>query len=255
MIDNAFDPGTITVATGTTVTWSNIGQLPHTVTARDESFDSGFLMTGDSYRLTFNTPGPIDYFCTIHPEMVGTIIVTGAAVGGGGAPTPEPPATLPGRARRRAHPAAAPPQATRQRTRSRRRAGVRMIDNDFDPNPLTVEAGATVRWTNAGQAPHTVTAEDGEFDSGIVDPGGDLHAALRSVGTFAYLCTLHPGMIGSIEVVPIAAEPALAGVSSVNPTEPMSPLIAFILAGGMLAVMVAFTIGMARFSKAADEQR
>ena len=130
-----------------------------------------------------------------------------------------------------------------------------MIDNDFDPNPLSVEVGATVRWTNGGQVPHTATAADGSFDSGIVAPGGTFVQRFDQVGTYDYVCTLHPEMVGSIEVVPAATEPILAGVPSVTPTEPMSPLIAFILAGGMLAVMVTFTIGMARFGKAADEQR
>ncbi|MGH2534222.1 MAG: cupredoxin domain-containing protein [Thermomicrobiales bacterium] len=81
----AFAPGSITVSVGTTVTWTNNDSAPHTVTADDGSFDSGNLGQGDTYSLTFDTPGTYSYFCAIHPNMTAVVVVTGAAD-----PAPDP---------------------------------------------------------------------------------------------------------------------------------------------------------------------
>jgi hypothetical protein len=59
---------------GTIVVWYNNDSVTHTVTARDNSFDSGNLSPGDTYQYTFEQSGELEYYCTIHPSMVGTII-------------------------------------------------------------------------------------------------------------------------------------------------------------------------------------
>ena len=75
-IDNfAFSPVPITVAAGTTVTWKNADDIPHTVRSTDGSFHSKPLDTDDSYSFTFAKPGVYSYFCSIHPKMVGKVIV------------------------------------------------------------------------------------------------------------------------------------------------------------------------------------
>ncbi len=84
--DNFFDAADVSIAPGTTLMWTNEGQVPHTVTADDGSFDSGTLNPGDSYIVTFLGSGTLYYHCEIHPEMVGSITVGGAA--GGGEPGP-----------------------------------------------------------------------------------------------------------------------------------------------------------------------
>lgn len=71
----AFDPASVSVAVGTTVTWTNIDTVPHTVTATDGSFNSGNLNPGDSFSFTFDGAGTFDYICNYHPNMTGTIIV------------------------------------------------------------------------------------------------------------------------------------------------------------------------------------
>jgi plastocyanin len=76
VIDFAFEPGTITVPAGTTVTWTNTGSRPHTVTADDGSFDSGRLDPGEQFSQTFDQPGTFAYHCGFHPEMQGSIVVT-----------------------------------------------------------------------------------------------------------------------------------------------------------------------------------
>jgi plastocyanin len=71
----AFAPQVLTVAPGTTVTWTNADEDPHTVTANDKSFHSVALDTGNKYSFTFTRPGEYAYFCSLHPHMTGKIIV------------------------------------------------------------------------------------------------------------------------------------------------------------------------------------
>ena len=76
-IDNfSFGPQTLTVKAGTTVTWTNRDDIPHGIASSNNAFKkSGALDTDDSYSFTFTTPGTYQYFCYIHPRMVGTIVV------------------------------------------------------------------------------------------------------------------------------------------------------------------------------------
>jgi plastocyanin len=79
-IDNrAYGRESVTVKSGTTVTWTNQDSLDHDVTPDEETLEfsrSEMLSTGDSYSVTFTTPGTYTYHCTPHPDMTGTIIVT-----------------------------------------------------------------------------------------------------------------------------------------------------------------------------------
>ena len=75
IIDFAFQPASISVAKGTTVTWTNTGATAHTVTADDGSFDSGNVDVGKTYSTIANCAGTIAYHCTIHPQMKATIVV------------------------------------------------------------------------------------------------------------------------------------------------------------------------------------
>ncbi len=72
----AFTPKVLTVATGTTVTWINVDDEPHTVTAVGGSFHSSALDTNDKYSFTFSKPGDYAYYCRLHPQMTGKIIVS-----------------------------------------------------------------------------------------------------------------------------------------------------------------------------------
>ena len=89
--DNFFDPPDATVKPGSTITWTNNGARPHTVTADDGSFDSGRLNPGDSYTVAFDGQGTVTYHCAIHPEMRGSVTVgVGSGGGGGTAPAEQP---------------------------------------------------------------------------------------------------------------------------------------------------------------------
>jgi plastocyanin len=75
-IDNfSFNPPMVTVAVGTTVTWVNHDDVPHTVTANDKAFTSKALDTDDRFSRVFTAPGTYSYFCMVHPHMTGQIIV------------------------------------------------------------------------------------------------------------------------------------------------------------------------------------
>jgi plastocyanin len=71
----AFQPGTIEIAAGTTVAWTNNDAVQHTVTAVDRSFDSGNMAPGATWRYTFTKPGTYQFFCVVHPFMKGVVIV------------------------------------------------------------------------------------------------------------------------------------------------------------------------------------
>jgi plastocyanin len=76
-IDNFFfTPATLTVKAGTTVTWTNKDDIPHGIASSNNGFKkSPALDTDDSYSFTFATPGTYQYFCYLHPKMVGSIVV------------------------------------------------------------------------------------------------------------------------------------------------------------------------------------
>jgi plastocyanin len=81
-IDNfAFAPQRIVVQAGTTVTWINADDAPHTVASSTKVFKSGALDTEDKFSFTFTTPGTYEYFCSLHPHMTGTVVVEAAAAG------------------------------------------------------------------------------------------------------------------------------------------------------------------------------
>ena len=73
-----FTPQHITVKAGTTVTWINEDDVPHTIASSSKLFKSKALDSGDKFSFTFTTPGTYAYFCSVHPQMTGTITVEAA---------------------------------------------------------------------------------------------------------------------------------------------------------------------------------
>jgi amicyanin len=75
-IDNfSFGPAEVKVPVGTTMTWTNRDDIPHTVVSTDKAFKSKVLDTDESFSFTFSKPGTYEYFCSIHPKMTGKIVV------------------------------------------------------------------------------------------------------------------------------------------------------------------------------------
>lgn len=80
IVDFSFQPTTLTVPVGTTVTWTNHGSVDHTVTSSDGTFVSGNIASGAEFKHTFSQPGTYSYHCSIHPTMIGQVVVTSAQV-------------------------------------------------------------------------------------------------------------------------------------------------------------------------------
>jgi plastocyanin len=71
----AFNPNPIMVSVGSTVTWTNNDSISHTATSNTGAFDSGLIGAGGSFSFTFQSAGTFPYHCTIHPGMVGSVVV------------------------------------------------------------------------------------------------------------------------------------------------------------------------------------
>jgi plastocyanin len=75
-VDNfSFGPATLTVPVGTTVTWTNRDDIPHTIVSTDKVFKSKVLDTDEKFSFTFAKAGTYPYFCSIHPKMTGSVVV------------------------------------------------------------------------------------------------------------------------------------------------------------------------------------
>ena len=77
---------------------------------------------------------------------------------------------------------------------------VRIQDFSFTPPALNVTLGTQVTWLNGGPSNHTVTANDGSFDSGTIQRNGTFAFTFSKAGTFAYHCSIHPTMTGTVTV-------------------------------------------------------
>ncbi len=71
----AFSPSTLTVSSGTTITWTNTDSVSHNLVSDSGAFESPTIANGQTYSYTFNTPGTYSYHCGIHPSMKATIVV------------------------------------------------------------------------------------------------------------------------------------------------------------------------------------
>jgi plastocyanin len=72
--------------------------------------------------------------------------------------------------------------------------------NSFVPNPVTVTVGSTVTWINNDTITHDSISDSGVWNSGNIPAGGQFAFTFQSKGTFTYKCTIHPGMVGTVNV-------------------------------------------------------
>jgi plastocyanin len=223
IVDFDFSPRRLTVEAGTKVTWTNTGERPHTATDRGGTFDTEPIAPGDSAEVTLSTPGTYFYFCRINPAKMNGVL------------TVEPGADEP----RTTRVQAVDPGFTGDKFR-------------FDPDELTVAAGTTLLVANVGGKPHTLTADDGSFDTGIIDPGAEggrfagknASVTLNQAGTFKFHCEIHPAaMKGTVTVTGQAAAgtpaQASAGPREVDPGAvdfAFEPKDASVAAGGKVTV-------------------
>jgi plastocyanin len=165
---------------GDSIEFTNNGERPHTVTDRGNTFDTDAVLPGDSASVTFDAPGTYFVFCRINPgQMNATVVVEEG---------PEP------------------PEQVRIQAIDPAREGEEL---SFDPNELEVQAGTEVSVANVGGAQHTLTAEDGSFDTGVIAPGAEegrfagknASFVVNEPGVFNFLCQIHPqAMRGTLTV-------------------------------------------------------
>lgn len=175
---DAFQPGTISIDVGGKVTFVNLDDDPHTATG--VGFDTGIMQPGGQTTITYEQPGVFPYACRLHPVMTGVVEVRDPDAAASASPV--------------ASPLAATPVASGITHR------VSIVDFSFDPSELNVATGDTVEWTNDGAAPHTATATDQSFDTGVIDPGGNASHTFDKAGAVDYFCAFHPSMTGIVNV-------------------------------------------------------
>ena len=224
--DDFYDPTSVRIAVGGTVEFRNTGDDEHSATSA--AFDTGVLGGGASVRKTFPSAGTFAFLCIFHSDMRGTIEVLAPTGGGGGAepvaPSPSPtptPSPIP-------TPAADP---TPQLVDAPSDVSVDAADFAFRPATIEVAAGGRVTWTNRGVAPHSVTSNDGSFDSGMLESGATFAQSFATPGSYAYLCAFHPEMTATVRVVAAtsgsgvgaANDSAAAPAVATSPTDAASP--------------------------------
>jgi plastocyanin len=217
-----YDPDPLTVNQGDGVEWTNEDNTPHTVTSKQEGvFDSGIIDAAAKWLL--NTadlqPAEYEYYCTLHPFMGATLVVTGAAAANQTAGN----ATTAGAAAANqtagnattAGAAAANQMAPNSRAASplvtsvsiANGASVPTNEEFFAPDDVQVTVGSMVTWKNDDTASHTVTSgtvqnntptPDGRFDSGILNAGDSFPFVFDKAGEYPYYCTIHPWMTAKV---------------------------------------------------------
>jgi plastocyanin len=105
---------------------------------------------------------------------------------------------------------------------------VAIADFLFTPSTVTVTVGDTVTWTNSGAIVHTATATGGSWDTGDIAPGASAAITFSTAGTFAYICTPHPTMTGTVVV---QAPTGGGGGSGGTPTTPVTDTAPAVAAG------------------------
>lgn len=203
IVDFGFDPSTLTVPAGTKLAWTNTGARPHTVTDRGGTFDTGTILPDATGTIDLTVPGTYQVFCRINPGKMNGVIVV--------------------------EPGDQPADTNRVQAVDEAREGKQL---SFEPAELTVPAGSTVQFANVGGKPHTMTAEDGTFDTGRVDPGAEdgrfagsnVTFTVDTPGTFAYVCQVHPAaMRGVLTVVDAGGGGGGGGSGEPPPTAAAPP--------------------------------
>ena len=253
--DDFYQPTSVRIATGGTVTFRNTGGDEHSATSSE--FDTGVLGGGASVRKTFVSPGTFDFLCIFHSDMRGTVEVV-AADGGAAAP-PEAPRATPAPTPTPTPVPAPTADSTPNLVDAPAEVAVDAADFEFRPTTIDVAAGGRVTWTNAGVAPHTVTGSTGMFDSGMLAAGATFAQTFDTPGSYDYVCAVHPEMSATIRVVAATAgagDTVAAAPTSVAPAGDTDPAAAARPAAdvsGLAGIVVTVTLvstAAALFSRA-----
>lgn len=180
IVDFDFEPNELSITAGDTIAWTNNGARPHTVSDRGGAFDTGPIQPGARDGVTFSVPGTYYFFCRINPGRMNGVITV--------------------------RPGDEAPSAVRIQASDPARPGDQL---GFTPNELEVSTGTPVVLANVGGKPHTLTADDGSFDTGIVTPGAgggkfagsNASVSVAKPGEYPFHCEVHPDAMKGVLTV------------------------------------------------------
>jgi LPXTG-motif cell wall-anchored protein len=140
---------------------------------------------------------------------------------------------------------------------------VTIADFSFTPALITIHVGDTVTWTNHGPSAHTATANNGSFNTGVLQKGQSASHTFNTAGTFSYICSIHPFMHGTVVVLanatsttpattptsttPASTTPASTTGSSTTPAQSAAntlPMTGFAVTGTVLAGLLMTGLGL-----------
>ncbi|MFM7795957.1 MAG: plastocyanin/azurin family copper-binding protein [Candidatus Nitrosotenuis sp.] len=225
-----YEPDMASVPTGNNIEWTNYDEVVHSVTSAvdaGETFNSNLINAGEKYLLDTSKlkSGTYDYMCIVHPWMKASF-----AYG----ETSQQPTTVPEQQQMESQvevpaqnvaptetaPSAevpteqvAPTETVPEETNTQSTsdsvtvemtegssANSECADKCYVPNIVQVTVGGLVTWKNADTAAHTVTETNSKFDSSLVVSGGEYSYKFEEVGTYDYICIVHPWMKGQVIV-------------------------------------------------------
>jgi plastocyanin len=217
-----YDPDPLSVNQGDGVEWTNEDNTPHTVSSKQEGvFDSGIIDAAAKWVLDTADlqPAEYEYYCTLHPFMGATLVVTGSSAANqtaaGNATTTGAAANQTAAGNATTTGAAANQMAPNSRAASplvtsvsiANGASVPTNEEFFAPDVAQITVGSMVTWKNDDTASHTVTSgtiqkntptPDGRFDSGILNAGDSFPFLFDKAGEYPYYCTIHPWMTAKV---------------------------------------------------------
>jgi len=208
-----YDPDSITVKKGDGVQWTNKDNVPHSVTSKvNGKFDSSAISPSATWLL--NTAkldaGEYQYYCIFHSWMSGTLKITdGGVAGGSNATIPQSSANQSSTVNGTSGSPGASSGASVSKVSIAVGASVPSNGQFFTPANVETMVGSMVTWKNDDSSPHTVTSgvvqnsspkPDGNFDSGILNPGASFPFVFDKAGEYPYYCMLHPYMTGKVTV-------------------------------------------------------
>ena len=179
--DYEFLPIEIEVNLGDTVVWTNIGQNAHSVDFYDDPFEKGVVNADRTYNRTFTKPGEYAYRCRFHNAMKGVIKVVDSGVSS-------------------SEEATGLAAQTWEQPTDGFEHDITIEDFAYDSAWIDIKVGDSVTWYNTGDAPHTVMAKDGSFDTGDIPPSTSATHLFTLPGIYEYTCSYHPEMKGTVVV-------------------------------------------------------
>ena len=231
----------------------NQDPVPHNVTGGP--LDSGMMMGGDEFTTVLTEAGTIEYECTLHPGMTGTLEVAEALPGTDVPPASSSTTNSSGSSDSAASSGPSTPSA--EAAEGAQNHTVEMVDFLYNPDPLEVHVGDTVTFVNKDAAPHTATAEDKSWDSGNMNQGDEWTLKVDETGEIPYICIYHPDMTGTLIVKDKDEKLAPVGASSESGSKDTTGTSSSQIAGfssGWLALL-AFLAGLQLQSRFASRRR